>query len=137
MKLSLQIPDEVYDAYAKHSERLAGRGNGHSASPEDMMAAQLSRFAKVAPMDRVVILDSASRDALETLLSGGAIHSGADLLKRVQQLADLEIGGVRVEFTTKEWEQIRNYATRNGLTVQGAAESVVAGLHDQFFDIAG
>jgi len=137
MRVSLQMPDEVYDAYARQAATLASRGSQRSASPEDMMTAQLARFAKVAPMDRIIVVDSASREALEALLSGGNITSGQDLLSRVKHLASLEIGNIRVEFTDRQFESIKNYASRNRITPEDAARGVVKGMQDNFFDIVG
>lgn len=137
MRLSLQMPDEVYDAYAAQAATLASRGSARSASPEDMMVSQLQRFAKVAPMDRVIVVDSASREALENLLTGGNLTSGPDLLQRVKHLASLEIGNIRVEFTDRQFETLKNYASRNRITPEDAAVAVVRGMQDSFFDIAG
>ncbi len=137
MRVYLQMPDEVYDAYAAQAAKLASRGSARTASPEDMMVAQLDRFQKVAPMDRVVVVDSASREGLESLLSGRSLSSGADLLRRVRDLASLEIGHIRIEFTTQQLEILKNYATRNRISPEDAARGVVRGMQDNFFDIVG
>ncbi|KKN27914.1 hypothetical protein LCGC14_0859690 [marine sediment metagenome] len=135
MKVTLQIPDGLYDVYLSHADALMGRGR--QASVQDLIVSQLDRFQKIAPMDRIVVVDSVSREGLEVLLPGGFLSSGADILGRVRELADLEIGGIRVEFTTRQWEQIKNYATRNRKTVEESARAIVRGMEEQFFDLAG
>jgi hypothetical protein len=137
MRLSIQVPDEIYDAYLRQATVLAARGNGHSnCRPEDLMVAQLDRFQHVAPMDRVVVIDSASRETLEKVLTGGHVSSGADLVAKVAELANLKIGHVEVDFTTKQWELLANYAGKNDLTVEEAAKAVVRGMQENFFDWA-
>jgi hypothetical protein len=136
VKVTLRIPDDLYETYLRHADSLAGRG-GQGTSAEDLMVAQLERFSKVAPMDRVVVVDTRSREGLEKILPGGQLASGRDLLTKVRELADLKIGRIRVDFTTRQLEQVKNYATRNRITVEEATRAIVRGMEEQFFDIAG
>ncbi len=135
VKITLQMPDGVYETYLRHADALVA--SGKTASVEDLIVAQIDRFSVVAPMDRVVVVDARAREGLEKILSGGFIVSGSDLLQRVRELADLRIGGIRIDFTTRQLEQIKNYATRNRITVEDATRAIVRGMEERFFDIAG
>lgn len=135
MKVTIRMADEVYETYLGYANALVARGK--TAAAEDLIVAQIDRFAAVAPMDRVVVVDARSREGLEKILPGGFINSGPDLLRRMQELADLRIGGIRVDFTTRQLEQIKNYATRNRVTVEDATRAIVRGMEERFFDIAG
>jgi hypothetical protein len=124
MKITLSLPDDLYEAYA---ERSQGK-----ASIEDLLLSQLERFREVSPMDRVVVVLPRERAALEQKLSGGMLRDGADLLRKVEALADIEIGGVKVEFTPGELRNLRTYATKNRTPVEKVLSDVVHGMKDQF-----
>jgi hypothetical protein len=124
MKVTLQLPDDLYERYA---DRTAGQ-----ASVEDLLLAQLERFKEVSPMDRVVVVLPKERAALEAKLSGGTLRDGADLLAKVSALADIEIGGVKVDFSPGELRNIKHFAAKNRRPVQQAIEDVVRGMKDQF-----
>lgn len=128
MRVTLQIPDELYDAYAAH---LQPPLNGH-ASPEDLMISQLERFKTVSPQDRAVIVANRDRIRLEEILSGGTLRDSADLVKKVEGLARLEIGEVKVTFTPGELNNIKVFAAKNRIPVQRAVEQVVHGMKEQF-----
>ena len=124
MKITLSLPDDLYEAYADRSQG--------KASIEDLLLSQLERFREVSPMDRVVVVLPRERAALEQKLSGGMLRDGADLLRKVEALADIEIGGVKVEFTLGELRNLRTYATKNRVPVERVVSDVVHGMKDQF-----
>lgn len=132
MKLSLQIPDDLYDVYAE----AAGRLNGE-ATAAHMIAAQLDRFKHVDPVDRVLVVDSKSRDSLEHILSGGQLTDGANLLKKVQSLADIKIGSIKVSFTPGQLRMIKTFAARHGRSIQEMTESIVADIKREFLNRVG
>lgn len=128
MKLTLQIPDELYECYASHLEKaLAGK-----ATIEDVLAHQLEKFKDVSPSDRVVVVLPPDRSRLEALLGGGSLVTSRDLAEKVQRLADIQIGEVRVDFSPGELQNIRTYATKNRKPIQQAISDVVHGMKEQF-----
>jgi hypothetical protein len=133
MRISLTIADELYDLYSARAEEMQGR-NGKTVSAESLMEAHLDRFKSTHPGDRVVVIDSESREKLENLLSGGTLRDGKDLVAKVQALADLHIGEVRVPFTPGELTQLKQYATRNNKSLQSVIEQTVKQMGSQFFD---
>lgn len=124
MKVNLSLPDDLYEQYAS---RAAGK-----ASVEELLTAQLDRFKEVSPMDRVVVVLPKERAALEAKLGGGNIRDGADLLTKVAALADIEIGGVKVEFSPGELRNIKTFASKNRLAVEVAIAQTVHSMKEQF-----
>ena len=134
IRISLDIDLEIHDAYAAQAAEMnAASKNGH-VSAEHLMAMQLQRFAKVPPSERILVVDSSSRDRLEHILSGGALQSGDDLYQKVRRLADIDIGQVRVEFTPSQLAQLKRYATRNEMTAEEAIRRTVRSMEEQFFE---
>jgi len=130
VKLTIQITDDTYERYAAHAATTPG-----SASAEEMMAAQLARFEEVRPSDRIVVVDSRHRARLEDLLpSGGSLKDAADLVNRVDRLARIEIGEVKVPFTVGELEELSYRARHQGRKHADLIEEAVAAWHEQFFN---
>jgi len=133
-RAQLDLDAELYDHYSAQATKLnAGSRNGH-VSPETLMVAQLLRFAHVPPGERVLVVDGESRDKLEHILSGGALRDGADLYEKVQRLADVQIAGIRCEFTPAQLSQLKRYATRNLISPEEALKRVVRQMESNFFD---
>ena len=129
MKLTLTIPDEVYEAYEAQAARLNGK-----AAAADMIRTTLDRFKHVHAADRVVVVDSKSREKLELLFGGSQLVSGEDLMNRVKALADLEIGSIKVEFSTAQWRIMKGFATRHGRTIQDIVSSIVSDIKYQLLN---
>ena len=132
MKVTLQFPDEVYDSYSSQAADL--QNLGQSVSPEEVMADRLTRFKEVSPSDRVVVIDPKTRNRLEVVLSGGSLMDSADLLRKVEALADVRLGEIRLEFTPPEVKQIKRWADRNGRTPESVLKEVVDRLKMGVFD---
>lgn len=124
MKVQLSLPDDLYEKYA---ERAGGQ-----VTVEELLLAQLVRFQEVSPMDRVLVVLPRERAALEAKFSSGSLRDGADLLAKVEALAAIEIGGVKVDFTPGELRNIKTFATKNRMPAQQAVEQVVHGMKEQF-----
>ena len=131
MIVNLKVPDPVWESYAAFCAR--GK-SGNPIKPEALMISQLERFRGVSPSDRVIVVGSRERAALEKILSSGHLQDGVDLKRKVEQLATLEIGGVKVDFSPAEWGQLKRYADKNGKSLQQVVETTVRQMRDQFFD---
>lgn len=135
MKTTIQLPDDLYDAYTSAAEGMAGLGK--VVTPEEIMVDRLTRFKDVAPSDRVVVVDPKVRNRLEMILSGGSLKDAEDLLKKVEDLADLKIGEIRIDFTPGEWKRMKNWANRQGKTVEFIMKDIVARIRLTIFDYVG
>lgn len=72
-----------------------------------------------------LLLPPETRGALEQLLGLGATHSPNDLVKAVRRLAELEIGGILVDFTISQWAEIRHRAQKRGITAEAFLQQVI------------
>lgn len=121
------VPDSIAEVYAQYSESLGG------AQAEQLMIDQLQRFAHVHPRDRFLTLPGATLGELEAVLQGGSVQTGKDLVEKVKRLADVRIGGVRVEFSPAALEEILSMAGKQGLSVEEFTRRTVEMMGDQFF----
>lgn len=129
MKVTLTVPDATYEHYADYAAQLGGK-----ASVEDILAAQLEAFSKVRPTDRIVVVDTRSRDRLESMLPGGSIRDAADLVARVDRLAKVEVGEIRVPFTPRELEELAYRARGQGRPIRDLVADAVQSFHDHYFN---
>jgi hypothetical protein len=128
----IDIPEEVYAAYAAQASSLAAAGG--SASPQELMSAQLARFSAYPASNHVLVVDSESRGKLDLILQGGMLRDAQDLVEKVTKLADIQIGGIAVHWTPGQLRQIKTYASRNRITVEEAIKRVVFQMSGQFWD---
>lgn len=110
MKTTIQMTDDIYDAYTSAAEGMAGLGK--TLTPEEIMVDRLARFKDISPSDRVIVVDPKVRNRLEEILSGGSLKDAEDLLKKVEGLADIRIGEIRIEFTPAELRKMKHWATK-------------------------
>lgn len=136
MKFRMQTEDQTYEAYERMAEELQAQA-GKSATAEELMAHQLERFRSVHPADRVVLVDPRNRDRLEQILSGGTLRDAEDLVAKVQKLASLEIGEIRVDWTPGQLRELQEYARRNRKTLQEVVKATVERMGAQFFSHVG
>ena len=131
MKLSLQLPDSLADLYQAQATRLAAAGK--PTTLEEVLLAHLEAFKQAASSDRVLIVDSRTRDKLEILLEG-CLLDPQDLLRRVDRLASIHIGEVRVPFTISEMEELRYRASRQQRPIRDLVEEIVDAMHADYFN---
>lgn len=135
VRASLEVDTEVFDAYAAEAAKLnAASKNGH-VSPERLMVMQLSRFQGVPVSERVLVISAQHRERLEHILAGRSFAGDAELVEEVEKLANLEIGGIRVDFTPAQLAQLKRFATRNHISVGEAVRRTVKAMEEQFFDL--
>ena len=84
---------------------------------------------------RCVVVAGQPLDALETILGGGALLSGADLQQKVERLAGISFEHVRLQFTPGQLEEIQRRAERQGKTVEQLVAMMVPRIHEQFFNL--
>ena len=66
---------------------------------------------------RTLTLDASQIHRLESMLGGGSLMGGGDLLRKVENLAAYEVGGIRVDFDASDYGRLTQRATRLGLSV--------------------
>lgn len=132
MRLQIQIPDSVYDAYTNRASEMSG--NGKVISPEEVIADILDRFSGVSPTDRVIVVGNTHRQRLEKLLSGGGLFDAEDLTTKVEGLASISVGDIRLEFTPGQLKQLAHFARRNGKTVEEVTKETVKRMEWMFFE---
>jgi hypothetical protein len=131
----IDIPEDVYAAYAAQASALAAAGG--SATPQELMGAQLARFSAYPASNHVLVVDSENRGKLDQVLQGGMLRDAQDLVEKVTKLADIQIGGIAVHWTPGQLRQIKTYATRNRLTVEETVKRIVFQMSSQFWDYIG
>ncbi len=77
---------------------------------------QLARFADYPSTVRVVPLARDALQQVEKLLGGGQIQSGQVLVDRVRSYASITLGGVVLDFSQAQKEEIVHRAQKRGMT---------------------
>jgi hypothetical protein len=133
MKRQLQLPDSVDDEYVAMAEALAADGSP-GISPEEVMSQTLQTFRSANPTTRILVFDAEQRARLEAALGGLPIVDPEEVISKVQRLAALEIGYLRVDFTPAQWEEMKRKAKRNGRPLEQYANEIAQGMASQWFD---
>lgn len=134
MKATIQIPDDLYDLFSEQAEKMGALGK--SLSPEEIMGDRLTRFKDVEPGDRVIVIDSKTRARLEQILGFGSLLDAADLLKKVQGLSDVQIGEIRLDFSSAQAARLKRWADRSGTPLPQLLKDTVAKLALGIFEHA-
>lgn len=82
---------------------------------------------------RVVVLTGEPLQQIEQTLRGGALKSPEDLVKRVQSWAGITIGGIRLDFSPAQLEEIGVRAAKQGKTPKEIVEDIVHQMESAFF----
>lgn len=127
MKIPLEISDELYQEFCKIAE------SDSLERVTDLVKTYLEYWVKIDPRAPYLVVSPEARGKLENILSGGDLKGGDDLVMRVDQLARMEIGGVRVQFTPAQIAEIKSKAERNGDTLQSYTEKLVNQMAGFFF----
>ena len=105
--MKISIDDDLYDRI-----KLVHKINTDQA---------IRRACEALPLQekgRTLLLDGPQLTRLESLLAGGSVQSGGDLIRKVEDLAHFEVGKVIVDFDASDWGRLAQRATRLGLPVQ-------------------
>lgn len=106
MKLTLTIPDDVFEAYVKQ----AGR-----ATFEELVVNDLTWASATPAKDRWLLLTPADRRLLEQALGGLPVADFDHLITRLRNLAGVRLGKEqRFSFTPAQLAEIHRRAARLG-----------------------
>lgn len=100
---------------------------------EALLERQLARFGDVPVTERLLVLSGDALEALERQLSGGQLKSPQDLVTRVHRWAGITIGGIRLNFSEAQLEEIAVRATKQGKAPKEIVQDIVRQMEDQFF----
>lgn len=89
------------------------------------------RYQIVDGNDR--LLSAAIRTRLEETLGIGTTRTPEDLIAAVERLAKIEIGGIRIDFTPGQLDEIKYRATKRGQSVQQALQAVIDRIREDLF----
>lgn len=70
---------------------------------------------------------------IEATTGIGTTRSGADLLHAIHRLAYIAIGGVQVDFSPGQLEELKGRAGKRGLSVKQELERIVERIKDEIF----
>lgn len=103
MKITLTIPDDLYDTYERH-----GKGNAEVA-----IKAQLDKFKDIPPAERTLTVWGNDRLALEKIIQT-TVESPARLLAFLRNCGSIKIGPVERIFSPDELVRLGDQAKFHG-----------------------
>lgn len=104
--MKISIADDLYDRIT----------DVHKQQTPQMITRALEALP-LLEKGRTLILDAAQIARLEQILAGGSLQGGGDLCRKVDALASLEVGPVKVDFDAADYGRLTQRATRLGLSV--------------------
>lgn len=124
--MRITIPDDVLAPYEEMAQRQ-GR------PVDDVVAAQLKRFAMLEPGKKAVVIPPAALTALEPPLGGTPVRDAQDLLTRIQQLANISFMGLNLGLSLQQKAELAHRAERQGRTVEALVQEMWRDLQQNFF----
>ncbi len=125
--MQLSIPDELYSDYQS-------RAKGERKSTIELILAQLRRHLDTPITQRHITLTGAVLEAVETLVGGGSLTSPEDLVEKIQRLARISLGDIRLKFSPVQLEEIATRAQKQGKTPEQVCQDIVDQMAGQFFN---
>ncbi len=123
MKVTIQIPDEVY-------ENLGGT----QQSIQQQVSLRLRLLPDpIDPADKLVVVTAAARQALEQLIQR-PIDAPADLVDHLRNGARITIGPITRMLSTSEAERLQVYATAHGVSIDAAAKDLFEPMIDDLLN---
>ena len=122
--MKISIDDALYD-------RITAVHKQHTP-------AAITRALEMLPLmekGRTLTLDAAQIATLESILGGGSLMGGGDLLRKVDNLAHYEVGGIKVDFDASDYGRLTQRATRLGLTVPKYLEMMLSRFKEEWMMI--
>lgn len=104
-------------------------------SIEEIAAIRIKASLKLPLRERAVVASGSELEQLETILGGGSLLNGPDLLKKVQRLAGVSFLHCRLPFTPNQLEMLAEKAARQGLSVDQLVERTAPRIYEHFFDL--
>lgn len=112
----------------------------HATVSPEHLAAQLLQWCRLSlhnPRAHHIVVSGDDLHTLETILSGGSVLNGADLVQKVERLAGISFEHCRISFTPGQLEDLARRAASNGLTPKELIERTAPRIYEQFFNLLG
>jgi hypothetical protein len=124
----VQLPDGR-QATARAGEWLITRGSSvlEVVGPPELAA----RYEAVDPGDRT--LPAAVCARIEQTTGVGSTRTPEDLARAIERLAHIEIGGIAIDFTPGQLDEIKYRASKRGRTVQQELQAVIDRIREDLF----
>ena len=129
MKLTIQMPDDLYDHFVELGDKAGKR-------PTSVISDVLKLFGLASPYDRILVIDAGARSRIEKVLSGGHLQSADDLATRIENLTRMEIEGVALDFSVGQKRELKRLADRNGIPYEEMVRRTVKEIEPLFFQAA-
>ena len=123
MKVTIQIPDDVYDTLGQTHQEVQ---------------AQISRRLKLLPTpidpdDKLVVVSADQRRIIEAAVHR-QIDAADDLVFVVKALASLKIGPIERALSVSEAQRLAAYADSMGLPAAQAAQELLDPIFDELWN---
>ena len=105
----ISIDDKLYARYKEAADSVKFPGG-----TEALIVRQLARMSDYAASARLIILDKAPLQQIEVALGGGSLRSADDLVERIKAYASISLGGVRMDLSPAQLEEVAYRAQKLG-----------------------
>lgn len=128
MKITLSIPDDLFDIYAREAaERLTDPGN--------VIRQRLIKAVGLDPRERPIILTGGQvMQQIEERLGGGNLRDGQDLLNKITKLASVKFGEHEFKITPGQFRELAFRATKTGRTPEQLIETMYQKMSQVFWE---
>lgn len=112
--LRVTLPDEVEATYER-------RAMDAGVAVEEYLTRHLAQTKDVVVGERTLTLLAVDRERIEKAL-GKDVQTPAALVAAVEHLTTLQIGGVKIQLSAQDQEEIKRRAEKNGISVKQEIE---------------
>lgn len=114
--------------------------------PGDWVVTQKDMIIEVLPADIFrhqyepaqadsLTISGKDRTAIEQILGIGSTLDASRLVGSITRLARLEIGGVVLDFTPGQWEELHHRAKKRGITTENLVKQIVARITSEIWSV--
>jgi hypothetical protein len=126
MKITLTVPDELYEGYLRQAKNLPVKA-------DMLMVKALQQLAGVIPDDRAILLQGDERRAIEEVFQT-TVDSAADLVRKVRLASAVKIGEVSRPLTPGEASMLASQAGFHGQSVEAYVKTSVDKVMEQLLN---
>ena len=129
IKLQLQLEDHEYAQVQERADRSG-------VSEVDVAKKLLLQATRYLPTNQpVIVLAGPLLEQVTATLGGLPLRHAQDLAERVDQLAGISFGHLRLPFSPNHLQALQEKADRQGKTVEQLLEEAAPRVYEQFFDL--
>jgi hypothetical protein len=128
MKIVLTIPDDLAERY-----KIQAAAQTKPTPLETVLLQHLTKFVNLTLTDSYLHLSGKDRQKVEGILGCRPLQSADDLCSRIEELAGISLGRIRLSWTPHRFRQLQDVAARNGIDPEVYAKQVLKAFEDSFF----